>query len=280
MSFCYLSIRYSSFTLALAAVAFIFVLIPSAAHCQSREVIPSSQDSYVYKKDASKNFGDADELTIKKSKTGKQDRRCYLKFDLPKQDRPIQFAMLDCQITSTNESTIVVKACKGNWRESQINWDNAPPSVTEVAEVPALGGGRLLVDVTKTLRQAQKAKLKSLTFLIEAKDVSKSTMRLASKEHSIPEERPRLQIDFQDKDDPIEISITYSDTEKGTFAGLKLEKPVGTESLGKFGGWKGWSLKPSGFFRVEKLDDLWTIVDPQGLAFSGLDSTPSSRLTH
>ena len=269
MPFCYLSIRYSSSTLVLATVAFIFVLIPSAAHCQSREVIPSRQDSYVYKKDANKNFGDADELTIKKSKTGKQDRRCYLEFDLPNKDQPIQFAMLDCQITSTNDSNIIVKACKENWRESQINWENAPSRVFKVAELPALGGGRLLVDVTKTLLQARKANLKSVTFLIEAKDVSKSTMRLASKEYSIPEERPRLQIDFQGTKNPIETSIVYTETEKGTFAGLKLAKTSGSEPLGKFSGWKGWSLKPSGFFRIEKVDDLWTLVDPQGFAFFG-----------
>ena len=264
-------IRPASFQLTLSVVSLLAVFgLKTPIVCgQSREVVTINQDSYVHQKNANKNFGGADELTIKKSKTGKQDRRCYLEFELPKKNQPIQFAMLDCQITSTNDSQIVVKACKGNWRESRINWNNAPPSVIEVAEVPALAGGRLLVDVTKAVQQARKAKLKSLTFLIEAKDVSKSTMRIASKEYSIPEERPQLLIDFEDPKNSLKTSITYTETDKGTFAGLKLAETSGTERLGKFGGWRGWSLKPSGFFRVEKLNDLWTMVDPQGLAFFG-----------
>ena len=261
-----------SFSLTLILVAFSFfaypVLITPSVYGQARTVTPVNQDAYVNKKTAKKNFGDEDELAIKKSKTGKQDRRCYLEFDLPKTNQPVQFAMLECRITNANDSSLIVKACKGNWRESRISWDNAPTSVTEVAEIPALAGGRLLVDVTKTVQQARKAKLKSLTFLIEAKDVSKSTMRLASKESSTPEERPRLLIDFKGNN-PIETSIAYTKTEKGTFAGLKLAKLSGTESLGKFGGWKSWSLKSTGFFHAEKIDDAWTFVDPQGLAFFG-----------
>ena len=255
-------------SLSLMLTIAVFVMT-TVVYGQSRDIVLATQDSYVYQKDAKKNFGDEEELTIKKSKTGKQDRRCYLEFDLPKQASPIQFAMLDCKVTSTSDSALLVKACKGNWRESQVNWNNAPESVIDVAEVPALGGGRLLVDVTKVVQQARKAKLKSLTFLLEAKVISKSTMRLASKENSSREERPRLQIDFKGSDDPFETSITYSETEKGIFAGLRLAELSGKESLGKFGGWKGWSLKPSGFFRVEELGDLWTIVDPEGFAFFG-----------
>jgi len=262
-------IRSCSLFFAAFSLLAILALKTSIASCQSREVIPANQDAYVNQKNAKKNFGSEGELIIKKSKTGKQDRHCYLEFELPKKKQPIQLAMLDCQITSTNDSKIIVKACKENWRESRLNWDNAPPSVLDVAEVPALAGGRLLVDVTKTVRQARKAKLKSLTFLIGAKDVSQSTLRIASKEYSIPEERPQLLIDFKTTDNPIETSITYTETEKGIFAGLKLEETSGTERLGKFGGWKGWKLKRSGFFHTEKIDDLWTLVDPRGLAFFG-----------
>ena len=255
--------RFVLLTLALAVPS------PIPVCGQSRDIVPAKQDAYVYQKDDAKNFGDDAELTIKKSKTGKRDRRCYLQFELPKKKDPIQFAMLDCQITSTSDSEVIVKACKGNWRESRVNWNNAPSSVTDVAEVPALAGGRLLVDVTKTVQQARKAKLKSVTFLIEAKSVSKSTMRLASKESSVPADRPRLQVEFKSGDDPFQTSITYTQTEKGIFAGLELATLSGEESLGKFGGWKDWSLKRSGFFRVEKIDDLWTFVDPQGFAFFG-----------
>ena len=132
-------------------------------YAQSRLILPAVQDAYVNGGKARENFGRDEELTVKKSNTGKQDRRFYLRFDLPKATEPIRFAMLDCKVTSTSETPIGVGVTVANWRESLITWSNRPEKVTWVEQLPALGGGRMLVDVTKTIRQAQKAKVKSVT---------------------------------------------------------------------------------------------------------------------
>ena len=236
---------------------------------QSRETLPATQDAYVDRKESTKNFGTNDELTIKKSKTGKRDRRCFFQFEVPTKNQSIQLAVLDCTITSTADAGVNVGVTAANWRESQINWDNFKGRVTRVKKVPALGGGHLLVDVTKAVQKARKADLKSLTFVLEASKASKATLRIASRENAVPEERPRLLVEFENDEDPFQTSITYTKTEKGTFAGLGLTTSSGEQSLGRFGGWENWQLEKSGFFHVEQLDDHWTLVDPNGHAFFG-----------
>ena len=241
----------------------------SDAIAQKRLTLWADQDAFVDGGEPRQNFGGDKELTVKKSKTGKRDRLSYLQFALPKISEPIRFAVLECKINGPAPTAIEVGVTVDNWRESGINWSNTPGKVTSVAEVPALGSGKLLVDVTKTLQQARKAKVKTMTFVLAAKDVTKSRFRIASRETDVLDEQPRLTLVTNKENDPLPTSIVYTSSEKGTFAGLKLGKTSGQESLGKFGGWKDWSMKATGFFRTQKLDDLWTMVDPQGYAFFG-----------
>ena len=241
----------------------------SQALAQSRISLSASHDAFVNGAKAEQNFGRDEELTVKKSNTGKQDRRCYLRFDLPKSSKPIAFAMLDCKVLSTAPTAIAIGVTVDHWSESTISWSNCPQKVTWIEQVPALGGGRMLVDVTKTIRQAQKAKVNSVTFVLEAKDATKKSFRIASRENAVSEERPQLVLEVNQLNVPLKTSIVYTATEKGTFAGLKLAKTSGQERLGKFGGWKDWSMEATGFFRTQKLDDYWMFVDPEGLAFFG-----------
>ena len=155
------------------------------------------------------------------------------------------------------------------WQESRITWDRNLAKVTLVTKAPALGGGRLLVDVTDTVRKAQKAKIKSLTFALSAADVTKKTIEIASDESRVLEERPRLMLQFRGDGTAISTSIHYSDTERGKFAGISPGKISDRESLGKFGGWKQMRAKSTGFFRTVKVDDYWMMVDPEGYAFFG-----------
>ena len=257
-------------SLLIAAILFVGWQTSNVQTCaQSRLILPAVQDAYVNGGKAGQNFGRDEELTVKKSNTGKQDRRCYLRFDLPKATEPIRFAMLDCKVTSTSETPIGVGVTVANWRESSITWSNCPEEVTWVEQLPALGGGRMLVDVTKTIRQAQKAKMKSVTFVLDAVKPTKRSFGIAARENAVSEDQPRLILEVNQVNDPLRTSIVYTATEKGTFAGLKLAKTLGRERLGKFGGWENWSMEASGFFRTQKLDDYWMFVDPQGLAFFG-----------
>jgi len=60
-----------------------------------------------------------------------------------------------------------------------------------------------------------------------------------------------------------------------------LDKSNGPENIGKYGGWtKGPNLNATGFFRTEKYQDKWWIVDPEGYLFwtAGLNCVASEAV--
>ena len=237
------------------------------AFAQFRLHLPATQAAYVNGREKKSNFGKTEILEVKKSKTGKQDRHCYLQFDLSKTKTAVESAVLDCKIIKPATTEILVGVTGSRWREDRISWERSPSDVTLVTKVPALGGGRLLVDVTDTVRKARKAKIKLLTFTLSAAETTKSTLQIASDENSDLQERPRLTLELDGN--AIKTAIHYSDTERGMFAGVSPGKISGNEPLAKFGGWKKWRLESTGFFRTEKIDEYWMMVDPQGYAFFG-----------
>ena len=60
-----------------------------------------------------------------------------------------------------------------------------------------------------------------------------------------------------------------------------LSKNIGPKERGKFGGWSaGPKLKATGFFRTEKVDGKWWMVDPEGYLFwtAGLNCVESNSV--
>ncbi|PQJ80652.1 beta-galactosidase [Polaribacter porphyrae] len=60
-----------------------------------------------------------------------------------------------------------------------------------------------------------------------------------------------------------------------------LNKSIGPKNIGKFGGYtKGPKLKATGFFRTEKVNNKWWIVDPEGYIFwtAGLNCVASDAV--
>ncbi|MGB7157496.1 MAG: hypothetical protein WBD40_05485 [Tepidisphaeraceae bacterium] len=45
----------------------------------------------------------------------------------------------------------------------------------------------------------------------------------------------------------------------------------GSLDLSRFGGWKGKTLKATGFFRTERVGDRWWMIDPEGHPFGGAE---------
>ena len=265
------------------AAAIALQVFATVACAQSPVVLPAIQAAHINGRQNSKNFGKTETLEIKKSKTGKQDRVCYLQFDLSESKEAVEFAVLDCAIARPAETPIWVGASGSNWKESRITWNRKLAKVVVVTKVPALAGGRLLVDVTDAVRKAQEANIKLLTLALSAAEVTKKTLEIASDESEVLEERPRLVLEFKGDSDAIGTSIHYSDSERGVFAGISPGTISGSEPLGKFGGWKRWKSKSTGFFRTEKIDDYWMMIDPQGYAFFGfglnsVKETPKLKL--
>ena len=251
----------------IAAILVIQAFAP-VAFAQSNLTLPVKQAAHINGREKQTNFGDANILEIKKSKTGKQDRICFLQFDLSKSKSAVESAVLECTIRKPTTTPMLIGASQSDWRESRITWDRRLTKVALVTRVPAMGGGNLLVDVTDTVKKAQKANVKLLTFVLSAAEVTKKTFEIVSDESRVSQERPRLMLSFKGSD-AIPMSIHYTDTENGKFAGISPGKITDRESLGKFGGWKKWRTKSTGFFRTVKVDDYWMMVDPEGYAFFG-----------
>ena len=251
----------------IAAILVIQAFAP-VAFAQSNLTLPVKQAAHINGREKQTNFGDANILEIKKSKTGKQDRICFLQFDLSKSKSAVESAVLECTIRKPTTTPMLIGASQSDWRESRITWDRSLTKVALVTRVPAMGGGNLLVDVTDTVKKAQKANVKLLTFVLSAAEVTKKTFEIVSDESRVSQERPRLMLSFKGSD-AIPMSIHYTDTENGKFAGISPGKITDRESLGKFGGWKKWRTKSTGFFRTVKVDDYWMMVDPEGYAFFG-----------
>ncbi len=251
----------------IAAILVIQAFAP-VAFAQSNLILPVKQAAHINGREKQTNFGDANILEIKKSKTGKQDRICFLQFDLSKSKSAVESAVLECTIRKPTTTPMLIGASQSDWRESRITWDRRLTKVALVTRIPAMGGGNLLVDVTDTVKKAQKANVKLLTFVLSAAEVTKKTFEIVSDESRVSQERPRLMLSFKGSD-AIPMSIHYTDTENGKFAGISPGKITDRESLGKFGGWKKWRTKSTGFFRTVKVDDYWMMVDPEGYAFFG-----------
>ena len=133
------------------AAAIIFQALASQTFAQSSVTLPATQAAHVFGRETKSNFGKAAILEIKKSKTGKRDRLCYVQFDLSKSKANVESAVLDCTLAKPTMSPLWVGVSQQDWQESRISWDRQPNKVTPVTKVPAMGGGKLLVDVTDTV---------------------------------------------------------------------------------------------------------------------------------
>ena len=180
----------------IAAILVIQAFAP-VAFAQSNLTLPVKQAAHINGREKQTNFGDANILEIKKSKTGKQDRICFLQFDLSKSKSAVESAVLECTIRKPTTTPMLIGASQSDWRESRITWDRRLTKVALVTRVPAMGGGNLLVDVTDTVKKAQKANVKLLTFVLSAAEVTKKTFEIVSDESRVSQERPRLMLSFK-----------------------------------------------------------------------------------
>ena len=90
------------------AAAIIFQALASQTFAQSSVTLPATQAAHVFGRETKSNFGKAAILEIKKSKTGKRDRLCYVQFDLSKSKANVESAVLDCTLVKPTMSPLWV----------------------------------------------------------------------------------------------------------------------------------------------------------------------------
>lgn len=58
--------------------------------------------------------------------------------------------------------------------------------------------------------------------------------------------------------------VTYEARTVDKLPGFKTQKPA---AISIYGGWKAWQKEATGFFRTQKIDNRWWIIDPEGYPF-------------
>ncbi|MHA4819849.1 polysaccharide lyase family 8 super-sandwich domain-containing protein [Streptomyces aculeolatus] len=163
---------------------------PSAARPKQVLALPPTADAYIRDGDyATHNYGDTDEMEVKKSGSGTGDtgfsRRALLAFDtsnLPgKAHRAVLWLNGRANDSGGLHTRLQAFVCTGDWSESEVTWANAP------ATGAGLGTGWLTqgqdwvgLDVTEALTGTATA---ALTFAVwQPSDVPGLLTRLRSKD--------------------------------------------------------------------------------------------------
>lgn len=66
------------------------------------------------------------------------------------------------------------------------------------------------------------------------------------------------------KDNKDSVWLKYEANTVGTLPGFEQKPELPTS---EYGGWKDWKSKATGFFRTEKVNDRWWIIDPEGYPY-------------
>lgn len=231
------------------------------------------QDTYVHSGSASTSFNSENELILKTTGSGVNNREAYIEFNissLPNTNDSVYFRV--GILSASND--VDIYTYHGNWNASSTTWNNRLPNSDLHAIVPELEGTYLIADLTRAVNDARNDGETSLTVILRSGSETSSSMSLASNEHSSSFLRPRLYLDDPDTADPFAFEVTYSNTERGTFPGRSLISGGTKAQLSSYGGWLDWNLGGTGFFRTQQVDGSWFLVDPEGYVFysMGLNS--------
>ena len=251
----------------LGASSLALASLPSSALTLGQAVIDANKDTYVHKASADSNFGSETEVQVKLSNSGSGDRDAYYYFDLSSYSTPVKSAYFRVSIEGSSGSGLTVKTTDQSWTETSITWNSRITSGTALVNVPDIEDKYLKVDVADIVNSYIANNKSGITFILEASDTTTPSMTLAARENSASHKRPRLYIDPTDSSNPFSFGIGYANTEKGAFTAHTLKSVSGTSELSEYGGWKNWNLGATGYFRTQKVNGAWIIVDPQGYAF-------------
>ena len=243
------------------------IYIPESALAIGQTVMDATKDSYIHSGFEDTNFGTETEIQIKKSNSGNLDREAYYHFDLSGLTSAVRSAYFRVGIEDASGAELRVSTTSTNWSENTLDWDNRITSSNHLIDIPAVEGSYIKIDVADIINSHISANQDRFTLIISANDITDSTLKLASVENNTSHKRPRLYIDPANNNDPFTFGISYTTTEKGVYTGHNLKTVSGSAQLSEYGGWTGWNLGATGYFRTEEVNGSWIMVDPLGYAF-------------
>lgn len=152
---------------------------------------------------ASKNFGLATELDVRKSSTAGNQRETYLRFDLTKVASAGSITSAKIRLygklsAAGSVPISLFSVASSSWTETGINWSKKPlASSTAIASatVGSTSGGWLQFDVTNYLKQQKQAGAPSVSFALKATTFTTPYVLLSSDEASA--NKPQLVVTSQ-----------------------------------------------------------------------------------
>ncbi|MDA7746344.1 DNRLRE domain-containing protein [Psychromonas sp.] len=256
--------RYNS---SVSLVGFALVCLSANAFGFGQSTLNASQDSFVYSGDSDASFATTTPILVKQSSSGNGDREAYYQFDLSGMTSLVQSAYFKVGVEDYYTSDIQVNYTDQSWSDDDINWNTRLLSTTELINFPATDNSDLRIDVRDLLNDYISKGKSNLTLIISSAEITTSSLKLASLESDEQAKKPQISYDTVASDYPFSFGIDYAWSEKGDFSGHTLDSVTGALETSKYGGWKNLNLGATGYFRTEKNDGAWTLVDPDGYVY-------------
>lgn len=236
----------------------------------SQETITPIVDTYTQSSKADDVFSSDEDIRVKNTIAGTNNREAYLKFEGVNPFTLSEQILLRLVKIGGDEGNISIMASDNV--DSDVTWNTAP---SEIMSIP-YGGYRLgdtcFFDVTDFVKDRVDQNQEIFTFKVFTTSNITSTIKFGSTENANEALHPQL-IFYEEQRFDIPVFDTYErvdiPTENGTFEGVLLgEHTVTADERSTYGGWTGAKSAATGFFRIEEAcDGTWHIIDPEGYIY-------------
>lgn len=237
-----------------------------------------SQDSYTLASNASQNFGNDTELKIKKSSIGQKDRYGFLSFDTSVLTGNFEQILLKLTQVNDTQTGVSIDAFNDNFNEASINWENQPSNFSEIAYDTQKEGNVTYFDVTEHVNQILTSN-NIANFRIYSEIISSATITFAASENVTKASQPQLlflqnKISVQPSFEFENIVVDVVD-DNGYYDNQSWNSTIltdtnnYTEEVDIYGGLVSCNSNygGTGNFRVQKIDNVWHMIDPLGNLF-------------
>jgi hypothetical protein len=250
---------YSYFVL---SVGFTFAFLPVEVFSFGQSILEATQDTFIDKGQSNEHFETIPLLMVKKS-----EQEAYYQFDLTTFTSPLQSAYFQVGIVGHDRSNIQVSHTSQSWVGSNLNWGSRLRETTSLIKLRAMEDDYLKVDLRDLLNDYIKKGKSSLTLVISSTDSKNHSLNLASLESGDVKVKPTIHYDNNISGYPFSFGIDYASTKKGIYTSHTLASVTGIIETSRYGGWKSLNVGGTGHFRTERINDAWTLVDPDGYIY-------------
>jgi hypothetical protein len=254
----------------------VFFFVLNFANAQI--ILYPTSDAFTSSSQTSNNYGTGQDIRIKKSNDGNSDRYGYLTFNANTVTGTYNQVLLKLTQLNTQVGGVLLKSFQGTINETTLTWNNHP-TVTEYIQYGGLRvNDDIYFDVTAYVNQ-QRSLNQDINFIIYSQTITDTFQTFGSRENTNNTLKPQLQFFVNSqKDIPVFklIDVVTSITDdNGYYSNMDQNstlvdyKNTFVDAVDAYGGLISCehSYTPTGYFRTEKIDNVWHLIDPLGNLF-------------